>query len=90
MIVMANTSLTLGKHWESFIKEKLADGRYGSASELVRDSLRLLEERDVKLETLRAALIEGEDSGSVGKLDMESIKRKGRVKARNANSKANN
>ncbi len=84
---MANTSLTLGKHWESFIKEKVSNGRYGSASELVRDSLRLLEERDVKLETLRSALIEGEESGTAGKLDIESIKRKGREKARNANSK---
>lgn len=84
---MANTSLTLGKHWESFIKDKVSNGRYGSASELVRDSLRLLEERDLKLESLRAALIEGEDSGSAGKLDIELIKLKGREKARNANSK---
>ena len=84
---MANTSLTLGKHWESFIKEKIANGRYGSASELVRDSLRLLEERDIKLEALRAALIEGEESGTAGKLDIESIKRKGRKKARNAANK---
>ncbi|MBL1141554.1 MAG: type II toxin-antitoxin system ParD family antitoxin [Proteobacteria bacterium] len=86
---MANTSLTLGKHWESFIKEKVANGRYGSASELVRDSLRLLEERDLKMEALRVALIEGEESGSAGKLDIDSIKRKGRVKARNAAAKKN-
>jgi antitoxin ParD1/3/4 len=84
---MANTSLTLGKHWESFIKEKISNGQYGSASELVRDSLRLLEERDIKLEALRAALIEGEESGTAGKLDIESIKRKGREKARNAANK---
>ena len=84
---MANTSLTLGKHWESFIKEKVSNGRYGSASELVRDSLRLLEERDIKLEALRTALIVGEESGAAGKLDIESIKRKGREKARNAATK---
>ena len=87
---MANTSLTLGEHWESFIKEKIADGRYGSASELVRDSLRLLEERDIKIEALRAALIEGEESGMAGELDIESIKRRGRKKARNAATKKNN
>lgn len=73
---MATTSLSLGKYWEAFIKQKIETGRYGSASELIRESLRLLEERETKLETLRAALIEGEQSGSAGKLDMEEIKQK--------------
>jgi len=36
---MANTSLSLGDHWEVFIKEQVNTGRYGSASELIRDSL---------------------------------------------------
>lgn len=57
------------------------------ASELVRDSLRLLEERDIKLEMPRTALIEGEESDTAGKLDIESIKRKGREKARKAAAK---
>jgi antitoxin ParD1/3/4 len=47
---MANTSLTLGEHWEIFIKNEVACGRYGSASEVVRDALRGLEERKTKLE----------------------------------------
>lgn len=72
---MATTSLTLGEHWEGFIKAQIASGRYGSASELVRESLRLLEQRELKLETLRAALIAGEESGLSGPLDMEAIKR---------------
>ncbi|MCB1719486.1 MAG: type II toxin-antitoxin system ParD family antitoxin, partial [Candidatus Competibacteraceae bacterium] len=42
---MANTSLSLGEHWELFIKNEVASGRYGSASEVVRDALRELEER---------------------------------------------
>ena len=78
---MASTSLTLGNYWEDFIKSQLSNGRYGSASELVRDSLRLLEERETKLEALRKALIEGEESGSAGALDMEDIKKKARMKA---------
>lgn len=56
---MANTSLTLGEHWEKFIKNEIASGRYGSASEVVRDGLRALEERKSKLEALRAHLAEG-------------------------------
>lgn len=56
---MASTSLTLGKHWERFIKSEVANGRYGSASEVVRDALRVLEARQIKLEALRAHLSEG-------------------------------
>ena len=78
---MANTSLSLGDHWEVFIKEQVNTGRYGSASELVRDSLRLLEQRELKIEALRSALIDGEQSGSSGELDMLEIKRKARLKA---------
>lgn len=57
---MANTSLTLGEHWEAFIKNKIASGRYGSASEVVRDALRHMEERENKLQALRTHLAEGE------------------------------
>ncbi|MGC1511283.1 type II toxin-antitoxin system ParD family antitoxin [Ketobacter sp.] len=56
---MASTSLTLGEHWEVFIKNEIASGRYGSASEVVRDALRSLEERKFRLEALRVHLGEG-------------------------------
>ncbi len=56
---MANTSLSLGKYWEDFIKAQIATGRYGSASEVVRDGLRVLESRTDKLDKLRDALAEG-------------------------------
>lgn len=56
---MATTSLSLGEHWEVFIKNEIASGRYGSASEVVRDALRTLEERKSKLEALRTHLAEG-------------------------------
>lgn len=56
---MATTSLSLGEHWEVFIKNEISSGRYGSASEVVRDALRTMEERKSKLEALRAHLAQG-------------------------------
>jgi len=50
------SSFSLGSHFESFVQGQLASGRYNNASEVVRDALRLMEERDVKLRALRATL----------------------------------
>jgi antitoxin ParD1/3/4 len=72
------TSINLGDHFESFIDQQLASGRYGSASEVIRASLRLLEEREHKIEGLRKALLDGERSGDVGEFDMHRIKSKAR------------
>ena len=58
-----NTSVTLGKHYESFISKQIEIGRFSSASEAVRAGLRLLEEREIKLSALRQALEAGEKSG---------------------------
>ena len=63
---MASTSLSLGKHWDVFIKSEIATGRYGSASEVVRHALRHLEERQDKLNSLRAYLAEGADQAKRG------------------------
>ncbi len=63
---MANTSLSLGEHWEVFIRNEVSSGRYGSASEVVRDALRTLEERKARLDVLRAHLAEGADQAARG------------------------
>lgn len=60
-----NTSITLGEHFDSFVAEQLASGRYASTSEVIRAGLRLLEEEEAKLVTLRRLLEEGEKSGFV-------------------------
>lgn len=58
-----NTSITLGQHFDTFIAEQLKNGRYSSTSEVVRAALRLLEESETRLTTIRKLLKEGEDSG---------------------------
>ena len=58
-----NTSITLGEHFDKFITNQIHSGRYGSASEVIRAGLRLLENDEAKLEGLRNLLIEGEKSG---------------------------
>ncbi len=76
-----NTSIVLGEHFDSFIANQVKEGRYGSASEVVRQGLRMLEEHEQKIEIIRQALIDGEKSGSAGKLDMQEIIREARQEA---------
>jgi antitoxin ParD1/3/4 len=68
-----NTSVSLGVHFAEFIETQVAQGRYASASDVVRAGLRLLEEREAMLEALRAALIEGEESGASTPFDFEAF-----------------
>jgi antitoxin ParD1/3/4 len=49
-------NVSIGERWESFVDKAVKDGRYGSASEVVREGLRLVEEREAKLRALRATL----------------------------------
>jgi antitoxin ParD1/3/4 len=59
----------------------VAAGRYTNATDVIRSGLRLLEEREARLESLRRAVAEGEASGIAGALDMEKIKRDARAEA---------
>ncbi|MGO9267415.1 MAG: type II toxin-antitoxin system ParD family antitoxin [Candidatus Binataceae bacterium] len=68
-----NTSFSLGEHFSNFVETQVAQGRYSSASDVVRAGLRLLEEQEAKLAVLRAALIEGEQSGASTPFDVEAF-----------------
>lgn len=77
------SSYTLGNHYETFVRDLLATGRYASASEVLRDGLRLLEDREkqreAKIAALRAAIREGLESGPAAPLDMDAVKARARV-----------
>jgi antitoxin ParD1/3/4 len=59
-----NTSITLGEHFDGFIAQQVQEGRYASASEVIRAALRLFEDNEKKLAALRKLLEEGENSGT--------------------------
>jgi antitoxin ParD1/3/4 len=59
-----NTSVSLGQHFVDFIDAQVDIGRYGSASDVVRAGLRLLEEHEAKVKALQDALRAGETSGT--------------------------
>jgi antitoxin ParD1/3/4 len=58
-----NTSVTLGEHFDRFVAIQVESGRYGSASEVLRAGLRLLEDDELKRRHLRRLLEQGEASG---------------------------
>jgi antitoxin ParD1/3/4 len=80
------SSYSIGKHFEEFIDGLIESGRYSTASEVLRDGLRLIEEREdrrqAKLEALRAEIQKGIDSGPPEEVDIaemiKSVKARGR------------
>ena len=59
-----NTSMTLGEHFDGFIANQINEGRFASASEVVRAALRMFEDNERKIAVLRQLLEEGEKSGT--------------------------
>lgn len=71
---MARTvTVTLGPHYEEFIQANIAGGRYNNVSEVVRAGLIRLEEDEIRLAAIRAALVEGEESGIAEDFDPASF-----------------
>ena len=75
-------NISLTPHLENLVKSKVESGLYNSASEVMRDALRLLEERDslrqIRVEELRREIQTGIDSGEATPLSIEEIKANGR------------
>ncbi|HUH73757.1 MAG TPA: type II toxin-antitoxin system ParD family antitoxin [Chitinophagales bacterium] len=66
-----NTSIVVGDHFEKYINENVASGRFDSASEVVKSALRLLELEDQKIKHLRQEIEIGEESGMISNFDSE-------------------
>ncbi len=62
-IMKRNTSVALGDYFEDFVENKISEGRYKNASEVIRAGLRLLEEEENRVIALRTAIKEGLESG---------------------------
>ena len=68
-----NTSITLGDYLEEYAGKQVKVGRYGSISEVIRAGVRLLEIQEQKLNVLRNALVEGEESGNPEPFNMQDF-----------------
>lgn len=75
-------NINLTPQLEDLVRSKVTSGLYNSASEVIREALRLMERedrmRDATLSQLRQDIQDGINSGSAGELDIEDIKRRGR------------
>ena len=67
-----NTSVSLGDHFTEFIDRQIASGRFGSASEVVREGLRLLEREQNDQEWLKAQIAVAEQQVAQGRLTDDS------------------
>ncbi len=70
-------NVSLSSTFEAYIQKLLGEGTYNNASEIIREALRLKMQQDeiyqARLESLRAAIIQGEESGEATPFDMQDI-----------------
>ena len=71
-----NTSMLLGDHFEQFIQQQVDSGRFSSASEVVRNALRMMEAEDLQKKALNKALASGEKSGFINDFDPKAQPKK--------------
>lgn len=80
------SSYTLGTRFETFVAELVRSGRYASASEVMRDGLRLLEDHEAKRLSLRNAIDEGLNSGPAEPWNADEVKRSARARQASASA----
>ncbi len=67
------TTISLDTPYSEFVEQQVEEGRFASANEVVQEGLKLLEEREAHIEAVRAALIEGEESGELQPFDLQEF-----------------
>jgi antitoxin ParD1/3/4 len=70
------TSIILGEHFDQLIAQQVQTGRYGTASEVVRDALRMFEQQQATIQRLNDAIEEGYVSGFVDEVDWDALDRR--------------
>lgn len=60
-------SADLGKQLESFVQELVASGRYGSKSEVLREGVRMVQDREARLAALDASIMRGMADADTGR-----------------------
>lgn len=68
-----NTSVEIGDELGRFVDVQVQSGRYASASEVVRAGLRHLQNEETKMAALRAAVVEGMESGPAQPFDFDEF-----------------
>jgi antitoxin ParD1/3/4 len=66
-------NVSIGERWETFVDRVVREGRYGSGSEVVREGLRLVEEREAKLKALRTMLDASNAPGEANESDVDRM-----------------
>ena len=81
---MPTRNIVLTQRQADLVERLVSSGRYQNASEVLREALRLLEERDrlraLRIEELRGEIKKGLDSGEAVPLDIRAIKERGRAR----------
>ncbi len=73
---MKNTSISLGSHFDQFIKNQISEGRYKNVSEVIRAGLRILEDEESKSQALKDAIQKGLESPRIDDFDFkENLKK---------------
>lgn len=78
-MAVKNTSVALGEPFIKFARRKVESGEFATTSEVVREAMRRYVADDAKLEALRQALIEGENSGPAEPWDLEAFLKERRL-----------
>jgi antitoxin ParD1/3/4 len=72
VLKMKNTSISLGNYFDNFVSSQVSAGRYKNVSEVVRAGLRLLEDEETKVITLKNAIQKGLESPRVENFDFDA------------------